>query len=375
MAYNVLKGTVEGSVDQHADQDIEGVKVFKNTISASVFYDTDAQSPCATLKDVAVNNIENATKHGVVTFKEAGGLRVEPSLTFRDNTLHVRNIEASLFKGSAEKMINLPGEQICGTIDAKHIGHAAGLHVVRGQLQVKCGPGITLEENNVSVALSSAGGLGMKEGALVIDPNKAQSINTDGQNLSDNDLLLIADTSHNTIRNTTLKNLYEKYVKVKMPEASGALNHVQLKGRSGFASSPKLVYDDSKNTLNVEGKISTTNIDIDNLLRCRGSISANIKTIVGEYYEVEDTDYTILCDSIKTPITVMLPPACNHVGRILNIKKTNQNKYSLRSFPVAIKVSEGLIDIGTDITMKMNYSSRTIQSDGKNWWVIGSKGT
>jgi hypothetical protein len=160
-----------------------------------------------------------------------------------------------------------------------------------------------------------------------------------------------------------------------MPEASGALNHVQLKGHSGFASSPKLAYDDSKNTLNVEGKISTTNIDIDNLLRCRGAISANIKTIVGEYYEVENTDYTILCDSIKTPITLMLPPACNHVGRILNIKKTNQNKYSLRSFPVAIKVSEGLIDIGTDITMKMNYSSRTIQSDGKNWWVIGSKGT
>ena len=29
MAYNVLKGAVEGSVDQHADQEIGGVKVFK----------------------------------------------------------------------------------------------------------------------------------------------------------------------------------------------------------------------------------------------------------------------------------------------------------------------------------------------------------
>ena len=37
MAYNVLKGAVEGSVDQHADQEIDGVKVFKSTISASVF--------------------------------------------------------------------------------------------------------------------------------------------------------------------------------------------------------------------------------------------------------------------------------------------------------------------------------------------------
>ena len=55
MAYNVLKGAVEGSVDQYADQQIEGTKIFKNTISASVFYDTDAQSPCATIKDVASN--------------------------------------------------------------------------------------------------------------------------------------------------------------------------------------------------------------------------------------------------------------------------------------------------------------------------------
>ena len=58
MAYNVLKGIVEGSVDQHADQEISGIKVFKNTISASVFYDTDADSPCATLKDVAIKEIK-----------------------------------------------------------------------------------------------------------------------------------------------------------------------------------------------------------------------------------------------------------------------------------------------------------------------------
>ena len=50
MAYNVVNGIVSGSVDQHADQEISGIKIFKNTISASVFYDTDAQSPCATEK-------------------------------------------------------------------------------------------------------------------------------------------------------------------------------------------------------------------------------------------------------------------------------------------------------------------------------------
>ena len=57
MAYNLFKGVVEGSVDQYGDQEIDGVKIFKNTISASVFYDTDAQSPCATIKNVAIEKI------------------------------------------------------------------------------------------------------------------------------------------------------------------------------------------------------------------------------------------------------------------------------------------------------------------------------
>ena len=61
----IFKGTVDGSVDQHADQEINGVKVFKNTVSASVFWDTDAQSPCATLKDVGVRSVAGKTKNGM----------------------------------------------------------------------------------------------------------------------------------------------------------------------------------------------------------------------------------------------------------------------------------------------------------------------
>ena len=68
MAYNILKGAVQGSVDQYADQEIDGIKVFKNTISASVFYDTDAQSPCATMKDVAITHIEGARSGSVLTY-------------------------------------------------------------------------------------------------------------------------------------------------------------------------------------------------------------------------------------------------------------------------------------------------------------------
>ena len=30
MAYNILKGNVDGSVDQHADQEISGIKIYPN---------------------------------------------------------------------------------------------------------------------------------------------------------------------------------------------------------------------------------------------------------------------------------------------------------------------------------------------------------
>ena len=54
-------------------------------------------------------------------------------------------------------------------------------------------------------------------------------------------------------------------------------------------------------------------------------VRRNIKTIMSETYDVEPNDYTILCDSINNTINITLPPACDHIGRILSIKKTNQN--------------------------------------------------
>ena len=375
MAYNVLKGTVEGSVDQHADQEIEGNKTFKNIIRAKTFYDMDADSPCETLKDVAVNKIENSTQHGIVTFKEDGTLRVEPALTFRDNVLQVREIEASHFKGSGSELTNLQASNINGTIDAKIVGHSARLHNVRGELQVKCGEGLSIEGGDVSVSTSPTGALTLRSGALVVDPSKTLAITEGGQNLSDNDVLLVGDVSLNSPRNTTLKNFYENYIKVKMPQAAGSINQIQLKGSTGFASSAKLSYDTNRHILNVDGQIAALSLEVGSALRCRGAITANIETISQEKYNVKQEDYTILCNSVKTPITVVLPPACNNPGRILNIKKANENKYHLRSFPVTIEASEGFIDLRSDIVMKMNYSSRTLQSDGKNWWVIGTKGS
>ena len=92
MAYNVLKGTVEGSVDQHADQEIGGVKVFKSTISASVFYDTDAQSPCATIKDVAFTKVAGGRPTAVLTYGGETTAVANHNMLFDGETLHVLSL-------------------------------------------------------------------------------------------------------------------------------------------------------------------------------------------------------------------------------------------------------------------------------------------
>jgi hypothetical protein len=90
---------------------------------------------------------------------------------------------------------------------------------------------------------------------------------------------------------------------------------------------------------------------------------------------VADDDYTILCDTVKNKVTVELPPACNNNGRILIIKKVNTDKYSIKSEPIDIVVKDSVIDRKDIMTIKMNYSSRMLQSDGENWWSIGLSGT
>ena len=136
MAYNVLKGKVEGSVDQYGDQEIDGVKVFKNTVSASVFWDTDAQSPCATIKDVAVTEIKGRSKGGVLTYDSEGVLKTDYRFTFIDDTVKVKHVEANTIAASAKKLINLPTDKFDGEIDATFINYSEGLQNVRGALSL-----------------------------------------------------------------------------------------------------------------------------------------------------------------------------------------------------------------------------------------------
>jgi len=241
-------------------------------------------------------------------------------------------------------------------------------------MQLNLGPGICTNEEQITLNLANDGGLSISGDKLAIDASKTTPINTAGQNLSDNDVLLVNDVSRGTITSTTLSNLYQNYINSKIPHPAGSHNEIQLKGKRGFASSAKLTYDTSSETLNVENNLKANSISVDSTLSCTGAIIKNIATITQRNYEIKQNDYTIICDTVKNPINVVIPPACNHVGRILIIKKSNTDKYNLRSYPVNIKTLEGTIDLSDEHLIKTNYSARTLQSDGTTWHIIGSKG-
>jgi len=375
MAYNVLKGKVDGSVDQHANQEIGGVKVFKNTISASVFYDTDAQSPCATIKDIAVQKVKSQSIGGVMVWDGNGEAATNRKLRFNGDTLTTYNLVAKTIKGSAVGLTNIPSNQFDAEISAKLLNHGSGLHNVRGTLQVKASRGIQVEDGSLSLLLHAKSGLALKGDKLCIDPALVPAINAGGQNLSDQDVLMVGDISRGKTTNTTLQNLYDNYISLKVPHAAGAKQQIQFRGASGFAASAGLTFDDKRNTMEVAGKIKAHEISTALALRCNGAVYTNITKTSDKNYTVESEDYTIVCDTSKNSVNLELPTPCNNNGRLLVIKKIDANKHKITSNCLKVTCEDGRIDISNEMVLKMNYTTRTLQCDGENWWIIGSKGT
>ena len=374
MAYNVLKGNVEGSVDQHADQEISGVKIFKNVVSASVFYDTAAQSACATIKELPIQEVKVRTPNGVLIYK--GHQIAETKHTFRyvGDTLYVGAVTGKL-AGDGSGIRNIPPDQFSSPLPATSIDHGPGLTSVRGTLQLKTTKGLSCGDEGAGISLGNNSGLSFKAQKLILDPTACDPITKGGQNLSDNDSIFVYDESIGQLRRSSLRNLYAKYINDKTARPSGVNNSVQIKANDGFISSDRLTYDLRHNTLTVKGTVEADRLCSSRSAEFKGAVIYNVVTVSGKSYKVKDDDYTVLLDSGNNTVKVLIPPAVNNTGRILIFKKVNSNKYKLNSGVVKLMTEEGTIDIAQEVVIKMNYASRTIQSDGENWWIIGSKGT
>lgn len=381
MAYNVLKGIVEGSVDQYGDQQIEGIKVFKSTISASVFYDTDAESPCATLKDVALTELKGSRRHGILTYAGKTTAKTEFDLYYEKNTLHAKNIKAGEIEGSATGLRQIPPDRFAGKISPSALKLSHGLEDMRGSLRVNDGAGIAVSDKGVEVALANHSGLDFTNEKLTVDPHSCLDITTDGQNLSDKDMLLVHDESKNALRRTTLTNLCDSYLKIKLPRAQGPEGSLQIKGTKGFAGSSELAYDSKNKTLKVGGTVvaqavkTLSDLEVKGTLTSHGAVVRHLTVTTDHTYEVKPDDYTVLCDTHKNAIVVSLPPARDNAGRVLLFKKINSDSYRLTSHRLSIKVEEGKLDISDTVELKMVFSTVMFQSDGRKWWIIGKSGS
>jgi len=373
MAYNVLKGNVDFTQTQHTEvvdlnsnQEITGTKTIIGNLLAK-----DGRP----IVPPAITTLEGRAKNGILVYQGDGAAKTENNLTFDGQTLRTKDIIANNLKGSAERLTKLPPNQFTGKIDARFLKLGHGIKEVRNNIQVETGPGLTTSAKGVEIALNSKSGLSVVGNRLRVDPKNCLNIAIEGQNLSDNDLVVVYDTSRGEARNTSLSNLYASYINSKIPHSAGPPNSVQIKGARGFEGSGELTYDAAAKVLKVDGAIVADRLTVTGHTKFESHVTQNIKTVVTPTYEVAESDYTILCDTSQHAITAVLPPACNHHGRIMIFKKINTDKFKLHSHNLTVTVEEGEIDFYKSVEMKTTYSILTLQSDGKKWWIIGKTGS
>ena len=371
MAYNVLDGAVDYSttqhtelLDAHANQEIKGTKTIGGTLLAK-----DGRE----IVPPAITEIEGGSKNALITYQMNSKAKAEFNLTFDGKTLVTKYIRAQNLQGSGAELTNLPADRFNSTISARFLELGHGIKDVRNKLQVQSGNGLTADSEGVSVSLISKGGLAFKNKRLVVDPKSCSSVTAGGQNLSDDDLVVLHDASRSEVRNTTLANLYSSYVDSKIPHSAGPLNSLQLKAKNGFSASPSLTFQE--NVLNVDGKVTADALVVSGRTDFEGVVTRNIKTVSSQVYEIESPDYTVLCDTSNNKMKVTLPSACDNKGRVVIIKKINTDKFKLKADSLTIDAEGGDIDFRKSVEVKFTYSVVTFQSDGTKWWIIGRMGT
>jgi len=370
MAYNVLKGNVDGSVDQHADQEIGGIKVFKNTISASVFYDTDAGSPCATLKDVALRTIVGDIPNSVLVLGREGMAMASPHLSYDDGELTVDTVCAGSLYGDAANLTNIPADRFSEPLSAAQLKLGEGLKNVAGAVTLKTSAGLLTDKKGLRVQVDPHGGLSLQTNALEIDASKLQSIKRAGQSVGDSDLLIVGDSATKATYSVKLKDLYQDYLSLKVPRPKGIQGSLQLKGKGALEGSENLTYNTAGNVLTVGGTIKTGKAEVNEDLICRGAVHTKIETVTGAIYGVKENDYTLLCDTTKNKIVVTLPPAAVSSGRVIVIKNISRSRASQKTSAVVIEAENDSIDLKTRTEIRTRGGVKTLQSDGKNWWTL-----
>jgi hypothetical protein len=96
----------------------------------------------------------------------------------------------------------------------------------------------------------------------------------------------------------------------------------------------------------------------------------NIITITKDYTPI-CSDYTILVDASSNDVTIELPKASDALGQVLILKRIDDEKGN--EVTIDADGSE-TIDGDSTIELEVKYMSYSIQSDGSDWYILGSYG-
>jgi len=353
MAYNAsdelqqLTHLTDKIVDRKSDQAIEGQKTFINGIVAANFTLTDG----STLQPAAIEIIEDSKPNAILVCngdKSARATAVE--ITEKGRLIGDQAIFKSI-KASGKYLSEIPSNQLVGNLPLN------------------------------LVPLKPHTALAVVDNQLSVDLNNVLNITLHGQTIADLDTILVYDVSHNALRKTTLKNLYDNFIDSKMPHPGGQQGSLQFKAGKGFTGSAAITFDKAQKVLSVDGGVTAINfkaiesLEVGGSLACKSAQYHAITQISTPTYTVQETDYTILADVSNNSVTITLPDASSHRGRVINIKLMQSAKYSIKTNKLCVVSAEGAIDLFEDLTLTMSRSSRTVQSDGTDWWVINGRGS
>lgn len=86
-------------------------------------------------------------------------------------------------------------------------------------------------------------------------------------------------------------------------------------------------------------------------------------------YTITDTDDFLLGDATSAGFTMTLPTPVGRTGRVFTVKKKDSSGNA-----VTIATAAGTIDGSSTVALSTQYQSRTVRSDGANWWIVAAVG-
>lgn len=115
------------------------------------------------------------------------------------------------------------------------------------------------------------------------------------------------------------------------------------------------------------GVLTNLVTDATSTIHIEGSLAVNLTNKTANY-TATISDYTITADATSAGFTVTLPTATTCGGRIYVIKKTD----ATGNVVTIATTSSQTIDGVTTKTLNVQYGGYQLQSNGSNWFIIGS---